>query len=118
MKTAELVAGRELDAMIAERVMGWEPYSGGYYYGKDGHLLACMAPNDSGAPHFSPSTDIAAAWLLVERAIHSGLSFSIWADGHIDGGNLHANWGGYKNEAVASTAPLAICGAALAAVGG
>jgi hypothetical protein len=61
-------ARRELDALVAEKVMGWANSTvGGILHvwtttEKDG-LLFCHHPIDQ----WSPSTDIAAAWEVVEK---------------------------------------------------
>jgi Phage ABA sandwich domain len=60
-----LAAGRELDALVAEKVMGWEPYH-------DGAWLTGEQLPDWGGPQivgrtWSPSTDITAAWQVVEK---------------------------------------------------
>lgn len=79
----ELQAGPELDALIAERVMGWVKVEwDGVYYWRDpaiddshtgrvadsrssvGDLLEDLKP-------WSPSTDIAAAWEVVEKLCES-----------------------------------------------
>lgn len=73
-------AGRELDALIAERVMGWEWWhKGNYsqlikggetwpenpYFSLSKGKAQSGSADDSGMPHYS--TDIAAAWLIVEH---------------------------------------------------
>ena len=100
-------AGRELDALIAEKVMGlagvrdgksWL-YGDNWTYHKKGVL--CLVP------HYS--TQIADAWLVVEKFF----KFSLGSDGLIylckfaDAPNK--NW----SLGTGDTAPLAICLAAL-----
>ncbi len=87
-----MTAGRELDALVAEKVMGWrrmtyaEQYPGnpnfahrneltGYWHDAVGKYCAraedCpdyYAPEDA----WSPSTDIAAAWEVVEKLCATG----------------------------------------------
>ena len=119
-------AGREMDALVAERVMGWVHFTWkGYSYflpqneipGPDVQLM--IYP---GRPVPLYSTDIAAAWLVVDKM---GLSLvrvdaARWLVGQyreseyldtemgcIDG---HFHYAGF---AVSDTAPLAICRAAL-----
>lgn len=115
--------GRELDALVAEKVMGWRPWSGGYYYGSaDGQVMVCLHENDGMARYWSPSTDIAAAWRVVER-LHTGRTFGLdWLG--FDGEEWRCCFGWSENDdhlgfhhAEAATAPLAICLAALKAVG-
>ncbi len=144
-----LTAGRELDSEIAEKVMGYsgrvivrrgrslkssgEPLvafrispsrfeCGAYetHWLLDGTKLYCGKPfSPRFAPHFS--TDIAAAWLVVERlaAISPQQDFHLE---HMEGAGWTASccfnradggWDGWRN---ADTAPLAICLAALQAV--
>ena len=59
---SEMKAGRELDAMIADKVMGWteQPYSRppSHWQDEEGYTILTL-------PNFS--TDIAAAWQVVER---------------------------------------------------
>jgi hypothetical protein len=153
---SELEAGRELDALVAEKVMGWQRL-GEDDYSKPGHPLGLLSDFDQKGPHpriqspesgafyFCPcqdgryqrpdaieppfySTDIAAAWQVVERIKElegCGL-FVTWANAeygdpsHWEVGFVEAGDEGYGHEqrivATADTAPLAICGAALAAV--
>jgi hypothetical protein len=54
-ETAELQAGPELDALVAEKVMGWNR-----------------------GESFRPSTDIAAAWEVVEHMKRTGFCFGCW----------------------------------------
>jgi hypothetical protein len=70
-------AGRELDALIAEKVMGWRiDYDSAHHWMECGTSvddLIFTAPGSifhgeqriSDVPHYS--TDIAAAWLIVEK---------------------------------------------------
>lgn len=95
---------RELDALVAEKVMG-KKWSGARW-------------GRGALPHYS--TDIAAAWQVVEKLQADG--FALLLDG-----NLHEQWtaaftkgepDGTGNEfRTASTAPMAISLAALATVG-
>lgn len=94
--------GPELDALIAEKVMEWTPQS--YFLG----------------PPFS--TNIAAAWTVVEKLWAAGKDFDLENFNQPGGGQ---GWRARfmrttKNQdtviAFASTAPLAICRAALKAV--
>lgn len=133
MQTIEqLHPGRELDRHVAERVMGWrwmnapegipicylvEPnkvqkgLDAGYTMGRtkyeDTHLVPAY------------STSIEAVWPVLEQFIAKGA----WAG---VGGNPDEGWCAFiefkglellASEATAPTAPLAICRAALAAIG-
>jgi hypothetical protein len=68
-------AGRAVDAEVAEKVMGfeWRRVADGfqYFYSPDGDCVGIQRGDDSpriyGSPLPSYSTDIAAAWLVVER---------------------------------------------------
>ncbi len=114
-------AGRQLDALVAEKVMGWE-----LTQSRLGHYHVITSPSGkpikthSHIPLFS--TDIAAAWLVVEKLITDGYEVSI--DSIIDGffecginkddGEIDARIIGWEREA--PTAALAICLAVLEAV--
>ena len=134
----ELSAGRELDALIAEKVMGWEyaqssPDPAKYFCKEYGNNAGwwyrpSMTPGVKhwGCATCSPppeySTDIAAAWEVVEKLApdlyvtiederHNSERFvSCWFRGDL--------WDNPNAEylAQAGTVPLAICRAALKAV--
>lgn len=98
-------AGRELDALIAEKVMGWYLDSTKEYHRKHIHSLGhnALAP----VPNFS--TDIAAAWEVVEKFQGSFKVFKPF------GGQWEVECtNGFSK---ADTAAHAICLAALKAVG-
>lgn len=119
-------AGRELDALIAEKVMGLvrcEKHPGSY----------CHALPDSptkGGETRSYSTDISAAWEVVEKLSQVRPTCFIFKISKSPGGN-HKVWvyetmfrESYDEflerlcvEAVEDTAPHAICLAALKAIG-
>ena len=68
---------RELDALVAEKVMGWKPYSkrkqreaGATWTHPDGYNAGYGS-----WPEYS--TDIAAAWLVVEKMRQKGYSVRI-----------------------------------------
>lgn len=159
-------AGREMDALIAERVMGWELVDNDYYIlNRPGDPFYKTHPDPAGlvptrdgkslgtpsqvkwqdlfeeleihsvglywidpvnrsvveADNFQPSTDIAAAWQVVERleAINIGVELSHAPDDQWECWSLHQtepnryeSWG----QIWADTAPLAICRAALKAM--
>lgn len=107
-------AGRELDALMAEKVMGYEhlPFPA---------VPAFQRPTEGGVemlfelPHYS--ADIAAAWEIVEEVHRLGLNVSVWK------GRLWCCGFYTKSEtpqemghSYSDTAPLAICRAALLAV--
>jgi hypothetical protein len=107
-------AGRELDALVAERVMGWtyKPfYNGGGEWSHNGKLVAFGGLDGGSLPKYSSS--IADAWQVVEKL-------------KADGNNVWVEWAGKVwvcgatsvfPDIEADTAPLAICKAALMVVG-
>lgn len=135
--TESLPAGDRTDALIAERVFGWrwapDGDGGGTLWMPDGQMAALWYPGDvivtsSALPHYS--TDIAAAWLVVER-LRSGDAARSWTfelrdnsehggpeewlarfiryDAALDEQRAPESW------TCESAAPLAICRAALLA---
>lgn len=115
-----LVAGRELDALIAEKVMGWrnlhvERHGDDYpRFGQPpGVALDCV-----NVPRFS--TDIADAWKVVEALDTDFLTLEYLTGVDPDAPsrrNWQAEFRLSRTYAWADTAPLAICLAALKAVG-
>jgi hypothetical protein len=110
VKRDEILAmepGRELDALVAEKVMG----------------LKSIAPNsamDGEYPVWIPaySIDIAAAWQVVERM---GRTWDMYLSRHYSGRwtctfDRHGNY--LETTVKAGSAPEAICKAALLAVMG
>jgi hypothetical protein len=122
-----MVAGRELDALVAERVLGWKlidriemgwgegPDVWDCTNGKDAD--ECYSPTRQ---HFAPSTDISAAWAVVERMAEDAhyLDVTFEPEDESRTWNCKLRLAGSKGEveAYADTAPLAICKAALAAL--
>ena len=131
-------AGRELDALVAERVMGYvwkdESPSGRFLNSPEGWPAGYVPQGSSEMtwtshlPHYS--TDIAAAWLVVERLMNvdaDDASHRYCLDFRAD----REPWGSDAPFVVeirtqnakrlayvsADTMPLAICRAALAALG-
>ena len=133
-------AGSGMDMLVAKWVMGYtivgEP--GTDWYLADGwktmidtvcflrEKFGATVASKAGFGHFHPSTDIAAAWEVVEKFAHTSrnlkareMQFShFWINAYPDG---HWNCSlGQDNhpviDAQADTAPLAICRAALLAV--
>lgn len=111
----EVAAGRELDALVAEKVMGLLATTGGSgaktnYYARSSEV----APWEN-TPHYS--TDIAAAWLVVEAMAGRDMQLSL----DMFGGDPW--WAEFADrqyvkgaQATATTAPHAICLAALKAM--
>lgn len=123
-------AGRELDALVAEHVMGWKRVDVPKDYdGQNaGVTLLPATPSSIGWDpkgayalwHFCPyySTDIAAAWLVVEKLVNEGKVFIVKGDG-LRTGDYPLKWTvlcDNQPRTDANTAPLAICLAALKAV--
>ena len=128
----EMEAGRELDALVAEKVMGW--VLNRHEFGSElpgGPLKSLgIAPDGShimGLPHFS--TNISAAWEVVERLDALGYWFQgrtrFDNEGEHDDGcwagftpHLTTGWNGQPDHYTnAPSMPHAICLAALKAVG-
>ncbi len=129
---AKVEAGPEFDALIAQKVMGWRPGimprgTEAWFTSPEGDWkTANWIPRKD----FQPSLQIADAWQVVVRMNEEGFSFHFFqlnkegaSVSFICGrgpcpqhGNPHHNHhGAYDIEA--STAPLAICLAALEAKG-
>ncbi|MEC0241996.1 hypothetical protein P4H66_19520 [Paenibacillus dokdonensis] len=136
-----LEPGRELDAMIAEALFGWRKIKGPQY-DYDGPcesndvLLPPTITSEEEAFRFMPprgvipytyflnhkwSTDISAAWEVVEKMCHESLAFSFRLDYHYvlhfarfihNDSSYELEDGEYKSR----SAPEAICKAALLAV--
>lgn len=106
---------REIDALIAEKVMGWHSVGGAGWHGPD---VGCTS-----AVGFRPSTDMASAWQVVENlcADHAA-TFEMDRQGT---SNYYAAFGWWDKEAdyfecgyaESESAPMAICLAALNAKG-
>lgn len=117
----QYVAGRALDALVAEKVMGWtrHPDSWPPMYREPGDEL--RPPGSGYAVVPSYSTAIAAAWEVVEAMrlkfyrflINGGIYDTNW------GASFHANFASGDDyfHGYADTASLAICRAALKVVG-
>ena len=113
-------AGREMDVLMAERVMGWTVKDDCYY--SNGEITPWMTPEHWGDYQgFRPSTDIAAAWEVMEKLcdLYQGLG-KMFLHQHPDGWeagscDLEVNSGEWlvEESATGSTPMLAICRAAL-----
>lgn len=113
-------AGRDLDVMIAEEVMGWAGIQRGVLGTNEGvpipHGFDPSTRGYGSVPYYS--RDIAAAWLVVEKC---GLSVVQSVDGwyavkpyDIEHGDVPGTGARHRP---AETPALAICRAALAAIG-
>jgi hypothetical protein len=116
--------GRELDALVAEKVMGWWQ-GNGWWRNSDGagiKIVEWRYPDQLEADlRWEPSAKICDAWEVVEKLrADKEADFDLYAPAwagtaNMMGGNWKAMIDGYAG--VADTAPLAICLAALGAVG-
>jgi len=123
----ELTAGPELDALVAERVMGLDPCKCDRKSPASWGYKTCSTCDRPRAQSYS--TDIAAAWQVVEKLSERFmLSLDELHPKAKDGSERHGRWtarfmdtdpsrGGSWLSGECSTAPLAICRAALRAVG-
>lgn len=98
-------AGRDMDALVGEYVFGWEKGTFPVYEpmkSKHGDYMV--------RPISNYSTDISAAWDVVEKLKES----SLWLDLNTSPDGCQVGFADYF--VFADTAPLAICRAALLAV--
>lgn len=137
----QMRAGREMDALVAQLIMGLIPCEKWYYanFGAGGGPVSVKGPCNhdncypaserlpfGGPRHYS--TDIAAAWEVLEEMNRRENRNGVYAAPHygniefFDGdyivkiqGRIPSDTGGVVN-ATGDTAPLAICRAALLAV--
>lgn len=118
MNTDKMAAGPELDRLVAERVMGVRvrKQSGRNRYElvipggvNQVDFVDPEAPWSACPPY---STSIAHAWEVVERMAPREMRM-----GRTEAGRYYVNFDHQPMNAVADTAPLAICRAALKAVG-
>ena len=113
MNYDEIPPGREMDALVAEKVMGWIRYN-------DSQGWPSGAKHTGNRRRSYPrySTDIAAAWEVVEKLLRDNgeLVVAIQSDDHDWVCTIRddpLNIVGYSRS---PTAPLAICRAALMTV--
>ena len=111
MNVDEMEAGRKLDALVAEKVMGVKPEQ--VYCDISGRSISRYFDLEDRMRIESYSTDIAAAWQVLERVaeswlpcvMHDGMMWVAEFDSIIE-----------CHTAYADTAPLAICRCALKTV--
>lgn len=123
-----MVAGRELDALVAEKVMGWiwfpkDDEGPRYLASPDPNSMYVWYPGSGVGTHPLYSTSIAAAWEVWDKLIADGWYPDVITS-HVSDGldyrcELHRGGDGDGDYVIshADTAPLAICLAALAAIG-
>lgn len=115
----QMKPGRELDALVAEKVMGWRRHDSNRLgtYGEDpiGLWIKNTEPSLVRLPQFSE--DIAAAWEVVEkfhRFVVTRMEMPVCYDARVV---YYFGMGNFEEFAfTADTAPHAICLAALKAV--
>jgi len=119
----KLELGPELDRLVAEKVMGWKRTTEGappgcaYWKDDDGFVRANETPG--GSLNWNPSTDIAAAWEVVEKLANKGIVVVIESEGALN--NIYEvlfyRWGSDVIVGIArGNICEAICRAALLAV--
>lgn len=111
-------AGRALDALVAERVMGWHARDA--WYDADDNWMADLEDNfPIDAEAFSPSTSIEAAWQVVEKMRGRGWTMTLNQEAEMQFEPWDCRFFGPNDRraiAHGNTAPLAICRAALKAM--
>ena len=113
-----MVPGRKLDALVAEKVMGWKPVSGGW---RTETKQVRTWESVSGAPGFKPSTEIARAWEVREWLLDNrgGVRLERFCDTETP--EYCEVYRGKERKLIqvwATTTPEAICKAALLAMEG
>lgn len=109
---SDLPAGRELDALVAEKVMGWTMLASCPMH-ISGCSTAGIAPGQQYSSHVPDySTSIEAAWQVVGKITALDSTHIFVLRRFYDG--WHCAFGAISYEA--DTAPLAMCRAALQAV--
>ena len=127
MDIDKMEAGKEMDALVAERVMGWkvdkESYST-WVAITDTYLFFPLVGMTKGSwGNWTPSTDISAVWQVVEKMSETWefslnyqdnkYKFLLWKPEWVTSNLYQAR---ECKEGVSNTVPLAICRAALKAV--
>lgn len=115
----------ERDALLAEKVMGWNRNGVGGSWSDENGRIKTLEPTSFGS--FQPSTDISAAWEVVDKMLERDYWISdLSADKLFDGTSdytvryYHSNpdsLGDFVGEVTCATASEAICKAALKAMG-
>ena len=123
----QMKAGHELDALVAEKVMGWHiqqlsSYSFAAWFDSDNSQTGWTEePDDYDSLRYfigvwHPSTNIEAAWEVVERVKDWRITLS-GGEYEGDGWSVGVTNNTDTYYGLADTAPLAICLAALKACG-
>lgn len=125
MNTDKMQAGQELDALIAKRVMRWQPLENspvGWWITESGQHLTTngKSPAWGDSSCFAPSTDIVAAWQVVDRLTDENKPFPrfcIWWGNQLSWmAEFQMTEKVNRSVTYARTPELAICRAALEAV--
>ena len=105
------MSDRELDAQVATEVMGW-------VVNGDAYVTEAVTMTEAWQliPEFS--TDIAAAWLVVEKMVADGYEVHIVVSSEENSVAMFPPGKAIGEYALEKTLPLAICRAALAAAEG
>lgn len=124
MKIADMPSGPDMDRLVAEKVMGWKwGQTGADYCGWGGAKSypgeGWNRKNDAHRGNWYPSSDIANAWDVVEHMNRKTGGFMVqdWGEKFLVGFGPADPAGVRRNVATADAASLAICRAALLAVG-
>jgi hypothetical protein len=122
---ATLQAGRELDALVAEKVMGWtvNRTESRHWHtvgptGRERNIQIgsdCCAGQAYDSNAFMPSKSIVSAWLVVEKMRERGWNFELHTSRDGEAAAAFHQSQDDDFEAYELTAPLAICRAALSA---
>lgn len=117
MKIQDMPAGPEMDRLVAEKVMGWRLSNRNRWCSIDGMTIFSSDDEVVATPCFS--VYLMESWQALEIAARMSGAFSIrdWGDQFIVGFGKHDAFGVPLVIASAETIPLAICRAALIAVG-
>jgi len=100
----------DIDREVAEKVMGWNPNEDGDWDTPDGHWCGYYEHE------WHPSTSISDAWQVVEKVTSGGDAFEMGCP-YQDKDDWWVKFSRNECAIEADTAPLAICKAALKAVG-
>jgi hypothetical protein len=103
-------AGRDMDALVAEKLMGWK------YHPKWNVFTSPNGLENDGSTIPNYSTDIAAAWKVVEKMTKiKGYGFSCdWVEPHyLIEFEFYTNPSNLRFINIDSSIPIAICRAAL-----
>ena len=117
-----LKAGREMDALIAERIMGWTLHPNKTHWGKPHPGMDNFSPSFEWRQvgDFEPSTDISAAWEVVDRIVKLPATVNVQTSNAAGGSICYVQK--YPSDLnciifeAAPTATLAICRAAMLAI--